>query len=116
MQLFFLHEQGNAAGKEPWFEDPLAVDFWNSCWYIPYIASYAASFSLALCVFYVLSTCLCFAVLVTAVVRTRLRDMEALMKAEEQQPKPPASSTDTNSALLDSAPELELIQEDKRSI
>ncbi|ONI05201.1 hypothetical protein PRUPE_6G361800 [Prunus persica] len=56
------------------------------------------------------------AVLVTSVVRTRVRDMENLMNAEQQQPQQQqdTTATDTDTLLVDTSPQSsELIREEK---
>ncbi|BFG37348.1 uncharacterized protein Pyn_39515 [Prunus yedoensis var. nudiflora] len=55
------------------------------------------------------------AVLVTSVVRTRVRDMENLMNAEQQQQQPQHNTaTDTETLLVDTSPQSsELIREEK---
>lgn len=53
-------------------------------------------------------------VLVTSVVRTRVRDMENLMNAEQQQQQQHNTATDTDTLLVDTSPQSsELIREDK---
>ncbi|XP_021818355.1 uncharacterized protein LOC110760408 [Prunus avium] len=55
------------------------------------------------------------AVLVTSVVRTRVRDMENLMNAEQQQQQQQHNTaTDTETLLVDTSPQSsELIREEK---